>query len=111
MMHLRVSDLLTHIEVGCPIYRYLVINNCKMSLVEIWFSVKHWLLFLALNDHVVQDDTTIHHLPYLRFRPGQSGVSDNSKSRLEHTKCPLYILPASLLALGKVGVLASWHRV
>src|SRR3954470_302692 len=111
MMHLRVSDLLTHIKVGCPICWYLVFNYCKRSLVEIWFSFKYWILFLALNGHVVQDDTTIHHLPHLRFRPGQSGVPYNDILRLEHPKCPLDILLASLLALGKVGVLPSWHRV
>src|SRR3954466_15769027 len=107
-MHVRVSDLLAHVVVGCPIWRYLVINNWKRPLVEIWFRVIHWTLFLALNDHVVQDDTTIHHLPYLIFRPSLSGVPDNGKSRLEHPKCPLDILPAILLALGKVGVLPSW---
>src|SRR3954467_12084044 len=110
-MHLWVSDLLTHVEVGCPISRYLMINNCKRPLVEIWFRVIHWILFLALNDHVVQDDTTIHHLPQLIFRPSQSGVPDNGKSRLKHPNFLLDILPASLLTLGKVGVLPSWHKV
>src|SRR3989337_2976847 len=110
-MHMWVSDLLTHIEEDRPCCRYLVINSCKRTLPEIWFSVKHWLFLLALNDHVVQDDTASHDLPHLIFRPGLSRVPDNSKSRLKHTKCPLDILPASLLNLRKVGLLASWHRV
>src|SRR4051812_13449515 len=110
-MHLLVSDLLTHVEVSCSIWRYLVINNCKRPLVKIWFRVIHWILFLALNDHVVQDDTTIHHLPHFIFRPSLREVSDNGKSRLEHPKCPLDILHARQLTLGKVGVLPSWHKV
>src|SRR4051812_25671643 len=110
-MHVRVSDLLVHVEIGRPIWQYLMINNYKRTLVDIWFRVVHWIFFLALNDHVVQDDTAIHHLPHLIFRPSLSGVPNNSKTRLEHPKCRLDILPASLLILGKVGVLPSWHRV
>ena len=88
-----------------------MINLGKGTLPVVWFSVKHWLFLLALNDHVVEDDTAGHDLPHLIFRPGLSGVPDNSNSKLEHTKCPLDILPASLLQLGKVGLLASWHNV
>ena len=80
-------------------------------LPVVWSSVKHWLFLLALNEHVVQDDTASHDLSHLSFRPGLSGVPNNSESRLEHTKCPLDILPANLLKLRKPGVLASWHRV
>jgi hypothetical protein len=45
--------------------------------------------YRTLNNHVVHDHTTVHHLPYLRFRLNKSWVPDNDKTCLKHTKCPL----------------------
>jgi hypothetical protein len=61
------------------------------------------------RDHVVQNYTTVHHLPHLRFRPNKSWVPYNGKTRLEHTKFPLDILPSCLLTYGKPRLLLqSW---
>jgi hypothetical protein len=57
----------------------------------------YWFSPLTLNNHVVQDHTTVHHLPHLSFPPSKSWVPDNGKTRLKHTKCPLYILLSCLL--------------
>jgi hypothetical protein len=41
----------------------------------------------------------------------RSWVPDNGKTRLKHTKCPLYILPSCLLTLCKPRLLlCSWSR-
>jgi hypothetical protein len=55
----------------------------------------------ALNDHVVHDNSCVHEIPHLDFRLGKSGVPNNSKLSLKHTKCTLDIPPVSLLALSK----------
>ena len=94
LMSQWVSNLLTHSQKGSPCCWHLVIDNCKRTLSIIWFGVKHRGISLSLNDHVVQYHTTVHHLPHLIFQPSQGEVPDNSKSRLERTKCPIDILPA-----------------
>jgi hypothetical protein len=76
-----------------------------VCMIIIWFSP------LTFNNHVVQDHTTVHHLPHLRFRSSKSWVPDNDKTRLKHTKCPLYILPSCLLTLCKPRLLLrSWSK-
>jgi hypothetical protein len=56
---------------------------------------------LCLNDHVVHDYTTGHHLMHGLKRPYFSWVTNNSSPSLEHTKCTVEIFPTSLLHLGK----------
>jgi hypothetical protein len=58
-------------------------------------------LQVALSDNVVHDRTRMHHLLHLILRPSKNRVPNNSKSRLEHTKYPIDILRAALLALCK----------
>ena len=105
-MNMWISDLLTHSKIGRPWCRHrdplalvlLVKNSSKRTMSVVWMfplSLIHWILPLTLNDHVVQYHTTIYHLPNPIFRPGHSGVPDNSKSSLDPTKCPLHVEPSS----------------
>jgi hypothetical protein len=86
-----------------------LIKSRKRTLAVIRFSVKHRMLPLTLNDHIVHDHTCIHGFPYLIFRPGKCREPVNSESSLEHIKCTLDILPASLLTLRKPRFFTSWH--
>jgi hypothetical protein len=71
----------------------------------IQLSVKHRMLPLILNDHILHDYTCIHSIPHLIFRPDKCRELDNSESSPEHTNCTLDILPASLLTLRKPRIL------
>jgi hypothetical protein len=51
---------------------------------------------LALNNHVLHNHTTSHHLLYGLVAPCSSRVSNNSPPTLEHTKWLLHILPTCL---------------
>jgi hypothetical protein len=110
-MSIYVSNFLPPSKKRSKHMWHLVVNICKGTLAIIWFSVKHWSLMFALNDHVVQDRTDNHDLPYLIFRPGKGKVPDNGKSSLQRTECPLHILPANLLLCGKPSFILSRHRV
>jgi hypothetical protein len=56
---------------------------------------------LILDDHVVHDHISSHHLPHHLCALCPTRVLNNSSSRLEHTKCTLYILLACLLSFSK----------
>jgi hypothetical protein len=59
--------------------------------------VKEHIITFILNDYVVHDHIISHHLPHGLIAPYSLRVPNNSLSRLEHIKCPLHILPTSLL--------------
>ena len=91
-----------------------MINIGKRTLTVVWYpclTIRHRVIPLTLNDHVVQDHTTLHHLPHVGLRLSHSWVPDNGKSRLQRTKCSLDILPASLPALRKPSFRASCHSL
>src|SRR5215216_5818021 len=107
-MHFWIWDLLTHGDEGRPGWRHLMIRLGKRSLSVVWLVLldqTHWILSLILNDHVVQDHTTVHHFPHLIFRPSHSRKPVNCKPLLEHIKWPLHVLPASFMFLGKLRML------
>jgi hypothetical protein len=85
------SDLLTHGKESSKYGRRLMINSRMWTLPMIRFSVKYWMLLIALNDHVVHDHICIHDLPHLIFDSGKSGVPNNSKLSPKHTKCKVDI--------------------
>ena len=62
----------------------------------------HWIMALTLDDHAVQNHTTVYHLPHLLIRPYQSRVPNDSKALLQHSKCLLDVLPGSLLFTGEM---------
>jgi hypothetical protein len=78
-------------------------------LLVIWFRVIHRMLLLTFNNHVMHDDTCIHGLPNLSLGSCKCRKPDNSESCLEHTKCTLDILLASLLTLCEPRFFTSWH--
>src|SRR3954453_13204339 len=103
-MHRRISDLLTHGHECSPGWSHLMIRLGKRTMSVVWLVLleqTHWILPLILNDHVVQDHTTVHHFPHLIFQPGHSREPDNCKPLLEHTECPLHVAlyPLPRLAL------------
>jgi hypothetical protein len=67
------------------------------------------MLPLTFNNHVMHDDTCIHGLPHLSLGPCKCRKPDNNESTMEHAKCTLDILPASLLTLYKPRFFTSWH--
>jgi hypothetical protein len=62
---------------------------------------------LILNDHIVHDGTSSHHIPHPLRTPSSSRVPNNSPPWLKHTKCPLHILPCSLLLFKPFAFLIS----
>jgi hypothetical protein len=64
---------------------------------------------LILDDHVVHNHASSHHLLHHLCASCPSKVLNNNPPRLEHTKCTLHILPACLLSLGKPSIfLLRW---
>jgi hypothetical protein len=66
MVLLDVADFHMYGEESRKLSGHLIIKLCKMTyivvrVIIIWFSP------LTLNNHVVQDHTTLYHLPHLRF--------------------------------------------
>jgi hypothetical protein len=105
---LGVADLHMHGEESRKLNGHLVIKLCKRTYVVVCMIII-WFSPLTLNNYVVQDHTTVHHLLHLRFRPSKSWVPDNGKTRLDHTKCTLDILPSCHLTLEKLRLLLrSW---
>jgi hypothetical protein len=88
---------------------HVMTKSRKRTLPVIWFRVIHQMLPLTLNNHVMHDDTCIHGFPHLSLRPRKCREPNNNELSLEHTKCTLDILPASLLTLCKPRILTSWH--
>jgi hypothetical protein len=87
------------------ISEHLVINISKMILTLAGTKISGLSLVVTLDDHVAHDHTSMHHIPYVVLRPGKSIGTNNRKSRPEHTKCSLDMLPATLLTLKKVEIL------
>jgi hypothetical protein len=56
---------------------------------------------LIINDHVVHDHTSGHHLRHVINASYSSRVPKNSPLGLEHTKFQIHIFPTSLLLLRK----------
>jgi hypothetical protein len=84
-----------HGEEGSKSRRQLVIYLRKRTMSVPWFNVMNRMVPLTLDDHVMQDHASSHHICHLIFRPSKSWVPNNNKSSLEHTKCSLDVLPAS----------------
>ena len=62
-------------------------------------------------DHVVHDHTTCHHLPQGPWIPLFSRSTNNCKTDLQNSRCPLDILFRCFLSLSKVSLfLANWIR-
>jgi hypothetical protein len=65
----------------CHPYRWLSQLTLKISALVIYAVIT-----LVLNDHVVHDHTSCHHIPYPLCAPSSSRVANNSPPRLKHTK-------------------------
>jgi hypothetical protein len=63
----------------------VVIFLDKLALTIIWMIIMHWIIALTLDDHVVHDHTSIHDLSHVS-RPLESGVPEDRKILLDHTK-------------------------
>jgi hypothetical protein len=77
-----------HLGESNKLGRYLL-NLSKRSLKIKWMVIILRCITLTLNDQVVYDHITVHHLPHPRFRPSGSRVPNNGKTLLDHTKIPL----------------------
>jgi hypothetical protein len=78
---------------------YLIKFGKRFLMIK-WMAIIHWFFTLTLNDHVVYNHTTVHHLPYLRFRPYKSRAQNNDKTMLEHIKALAFRKISSLLWVG-----------
>lgn len=70
--------------------------------------IAHHMSTLVLSDHIVHDHTCCHDHPEHLLLPESSRVTHNSKSGLQHPKCPLHILPSIYLSPHKVMFVLNW---
>jgi hypothetical protein len=109
-MNSGVTNFYVHSEKIDKICRHLMINLCKRILTLLATNMPGSSLVVILDDHVMHDHTSLHHLPHLIVRPGKSRIPNNRKLSLKHTKCPLDIVLAALLTLRKVVILSTCWR-
>jgi hypothetical protein len=88
-----------HSEEMRKVFRYLMLNLRKRTLKLVRTNMPHLSLAVILDDNVMHDHTSLHHLPHLIMRLRQSRIPNNSKLNLKHTKCPLNVLSVALLML------------
>ena len=70
IMNIAIMELCVHGEEICKICRQLMINLRKRVLTLIGTNMSpHLILAVILDDHVVYDHTSLHHLPHLVVRP------------------------------------------
>jgi hypothetical protein len=100
-----VTDFYMHSKEIKKLCSHLMINLHNMTLTHVWTNMPGSSLAVIIDDHVMHDHKSLHHLPHLILRPGKTRIPNNSKLILKHTKCPLDILPAALLILIKVAIL------
>jgi hypothetical protein len=70
LVNITVTDLCVHGEEISKICRELMINLRKRALTLIGTNMcSDMILAVILDDHVVHDHTSLHHLPHLVVRP------------------------------------------
>jgi hypothetical protein len=73
-----IMDLCMSSEEISTLCRYLVINLRKRTLTLLGTNMSGLTLAVILDDHVMHDHTSLHHLPHLIMRPAKSRISNNS---------------------------------
>jgi hypothetical protein len=70
-MNIDVTDFYMHGEKIIKLCRHLVINLRKRFLPLVRTNMLGLSLAVILNDHVVHDHTSLHHLPWFFFELGR----------------------------------------
>jgi hypothetical protein len=110
MMFLGVADFHMPDEESRKFSGHLIIKLCKRTYVVICMIII-WFSPLTVNNHVVHDHTTVHHLPHLRFRPSKNWIPDNSKTRMKHTNAAAGVGGGPLTRVNSTNVLNEGLRI
>jgi hypothetical protein len=70
-------------------YLSLWVNQLTLKILAL---VIDGVIMLGVNNHVLRDHTSSHHIPYPLCAPCSGRVPNNSPPWLKHTKRPLHIL-------------------